>query len=66
MPRDWLPELMQQASLATPHAWALIAYNELLASSVPDVALVWQCCAMLVLFAAAFFAAGAWRFRSFV
>ena len=65
MPRDWMPEMMQQASLATPHAWALIAYNQLLATSAPNVVLVWQCTGMLVVFAAAFFALGWWRFRAF-
>lgn len=66
MPRDWLPDIMQQASLATPHAWALIAYNQLLVASTPNLTLVWQCCAMLVLFAGFFFALGWWRFRRFV
>ena len=30
MPRDWQPQLMRQISLITPHAWALIAYDQLL------------------------------------
>ena len=64
MPRQWLPELMQQISLATPHAWALIAYDELLNQAVPDLAQVWRCAGMLLLFAVAFFIAGAWRFKA--
>jgi ABC-2 type transport system permease protein len=39
MPRDWLPDLVRDVSLATPHAWALIAYDRLLvrpgADSIP-------------------------------
>lgn len=64
MPRDWLPELMQQISLGTPHAWALIAYDELLNQPTPDMTEVWQCAGMLALFAVGFFIAGAWRFKS--
>ncbi|HEY3246378.1 MAG TPA: ABC transporter permease [Phycisphaerae bacterium] len=64
MPRDWLPDLMRQISLVTPHAWALIAYDELLTNPQPHAAWVWQCCAVLTGFAAAFFVLGSWRFRS--
>src|SRR5262249_49232915 len=28
MPRAWLPDVMKTVSLGTPHAWALIAYQE--------------------------------------
>ena len=35
MPRDLMPEKMKTASLATPHAWALDAYSQLLASPTP-------------------------------
>ena len=62
MPRDWLPEVMQTASLATPHAWALIAYDQILSVPVPSAAVVWECSGALLAFAAAFFAVGAWRF----
>ncbi len=29
-PRQWLPDAMREFSLTTPHAWSLIAYEELL------------------------------------
>ena len=35
MPRDWLPETVQTLSLATPHAWALIGYDEVLTAPRP-------------------------------
>ena len=64
MPRSWQPELMQQMGLATPHAWALIAYDHLLSRDVPNLHVVWNCCAVLSGFAATFFAVAWWRFRS--
>lgn len=64
MPRKWLPDAMQQISLATPHAWALIAYDQLLSVPSPSVAVVWQCVGMLLAFAVGFFLLGGWRFRS--
>ncbi|MBL8851896.1 MAG: ABC transporter permease [Planctomycetaceae bacterium] len=63
-PRDWLPEAMQTMSLATPHAWALIAYDQILSTSHPDVRQVWRCCGWLMAFAAGYFGLGLWRFRS--
>ena len=63
MPRDWLPELMRQVSLATPHAWALIGYDEVLTVAKPSLRVVGECCAALLGFAAIFFALGAWRFE---
>jgi ABC-type transport system involved in cytochrome c biogenesis permease component len=45
MPRDLMPEEMRQFSKATPHAWALEAYGQLLANPEPQVDLVWQSCA---------------------
>ena len=65
MPRNWLPEPMQDASLATPHAWALMSYEQLLIKTTPNLGLVWQYCGVMVLFAAAFLAFGCWRFRSY-
>jgi len=65
MPRDWLPAPMQTASLATPHAWALMSYEQLLRRPVPDLSAVWQYCGVMLLFAAGFFAFGCWRFRSY-
>ncbi len=63
MPRDWLPDLMQKVSLATPHAWALIAYQELLTRDRPNLTLVAECCGVLALFGSLSFAFGSWRFR---
>lgn len=64
MPRQWLPELMQQISLATPHAWALIAYDQLLSTTVPNLQQVWKCVGMLLAFAAGFMIIGGLRFRT--
>ena len=63
MPRDWLPEVMQQISLATPHAWALIGYDEVLTVAQPSLRVVGECSAALLGFAAIFLALGAWRFE---
>ena len=63
-PRDWLPERMQQFSLVTPHAWALIAYEEILNTATPHLNVVWEACGWLLGFAAIYFAVGLWRFRS--
>lgn len=63
MPRAWLPELMQNVSLATPHAWALIAYQELLTHDQPRPGLVIKCCSMLATFGVVFFALGTLRFQ---
>jgi ABC-2 type transport system permease protein len=64
MPRDWLPWTMQQISLVTPHAWALIAYDELLAREVVSVSVVARCCAAQLGFALVYFLLGWWRFRT--
>jgi ABC-2 type transport system permease protein len=64
MPRIWQPELMQTIGLGTPHAWALIAYEQLLSRDPPKLATVWQCCGVLLAYAAAFYGIGWWRFRS--
>lgn len=64
MPRSWQPELMQQVGLATPHAWALIAYDHLLNRDVPNLNTVVRCCGVMLAFATSFFAIGWWRFRT--
>tara|TARA_B100000949_G_C14151717_1_gene395106 strand:+ start:536 stop:829 length:294 start_codon:yes stop_codon:yes gene_type:complete len=65
MPRNWLPPLLKQVSLALiPHAWALVAYDELLSSPVPDSTRVLLCCLLLVAFSFAFFGLSLWRLRS--
>lgn len=63
MPRDWLPSAMQTVSLGTPHAWSLIAFNEILNHRYIDTTAVFESCAMLLAFALAFFFVGWWRFR---
>ena len=64
MPRSWQPKLMQDIGLATPHAWSLIAYDQLLSRELPKLSTVWECCGMLLGFASAFYAIGWWRFRT--
>jgi ABC-2 type transport system permease protein len=64
MPRNWQPELMQELGLVTPHAWALIAYDQLLSRDVTRLHVVWNCCAALIGFALSFFAVAWWRFRT--
>jgi len=64
MPRAWQPELMQRIGLTTPHAWSLIAYDQLLTKQYPELSQVLQSCGMLLLFAFVFFSLGWWRFRS--
>ena len=63
MPRAWLPEIMQNVSLATPHAWALIAYQELLTREQPKMLIVGQCVGMLLIYGITYFAIGCRRFR---
>lgn len=63
MPRDWLPDMMQKVSLATPHAWALIAYQQLLTQDHPDLNVVARSCAVLTGFGIVYFALGSLRFR---
>jgi ABC-2 type transport system permease protein len=65
MPRDWLPEIMKNISLATPHAWALIGYQELLTREQPNLQLVAKCCGILTAMGGACFAFGCVRFRRF-
>ncbi len=54
--RSLMPEQMQTMSLATPHAWALDAYRQLLTNPRPDVALVWHAVGVLSAFGAGFLA----------
>ena len=63
-PRDLFPQTMKTLSLFTPHGWALKAFDAVLSQATVDLATVAMCCAMLILFAATFFAAGSWRFRA--
>ena len=63
MPRDWLPEIMQTVSLATPHAWSLIAYHEALTSQTPDVTQIGKACGVLALYAAILATLGCWKMQ---
>ncbi|MCH8076994.1 MAG: GFA family protein [SAR324 cluster bacterium] len=63
MPRAWLPETMRQISLATPHAWSLIAYDQLLNTKEPDVGRVLLSSGVLVLFFLGLTGLGFLRFR---
>ena len=63
MPRDLMPEDMRQLSLFTPHAWALDAYSQLLASPEPQSQIVWQACLALGGFGALFLLVAWWRMR---
>jgi ABC-2 type transport system permease protein len=62
--RDLMPEQMQRISLITPHAWALVAYKQLLANPVaPNLLLVGQACAVLVAFGMVFLVLAWWSLR---
>lgn len=54
MPRDLMPESMKQASLVTPHAWALDAYSQLLVNPQPELTVVGTACLALLGFGTAF------------
>lgn len=60
MPRDWLPEIMQTMSLATPHAWSLIAYHEALTTQSPNTLEIAKACGVLTSFAAILALFGCW------
>jgi hypothetical protein len=55
---------MQRVGLATPHAWALIAYDQLLNRESTNLPAVWNCCGVLLVFAAGFYAVAWLRFRT--
>ena len=61
MPRELMPEQMKTVSLVTPHAWALDAYAQLLASPNPDVHAVFVSCGVLLAFGAVFTLVAWWR-----
>lgn len=63
MPRMWMPQEVLTLSLViSPLSWSLEGYTEVLARGGPDPARILMDCAMLLLFAAAFFGAGLWKF----
>jgi ABC-2 type transport system permease protein len=60
-PREQMPDSAKEASLITPHAWALDAYKQLLVNSEPNMGLVITSCLVLAGFGAGFLAL-AWAF----
>jgi ABC-2 type transport system permease protein len=63
MPRSWQPVFMQKIGLVTPHAWALIGYDQILNRPEPEMTVVLHCCGAMTGFAAFYFAVGWWRTR---
>ena len=62
MPREFMPPLMKQVSLfITPHAWSLVAYEELLMSATPDGSRVLLSCLLLLIFTFVYSALSLWR-----
>lgn len=66
MPRAWMTPTMRLLSLMTPHAWALLGFQEVLSGHTVDPHVVTECCAMLLLFAGGCMLLGWWRFRRMV
>jgi ABC-type multidrug transport system permease subunit len=60
---ELMPERMKFLSRFTPHAWAMDAYSQLLLRPQPNLLLVAQACAVLVLFGAGFVALAWWVLR---
>jgi ABC-type Na+ efflux pump permease subunit len=58
--RALMPEIMQKVSRATPLAWSLDAYLQLIANPQPELGVVALACGVLTLFGAGFLAL-AWR-----
>jgi ABC-2 type transport system permease protein len=54
--RALMPEAMQQISLFTPHAWALMAYKQLLTTTAPNIGVVLEACGILAAFGVGFVA----------
>lgn len=62
--RDLMPDKMQQLSLITPHAWALVAYKQLLANAgPPNVDIIAQACLVLACFGLVFIFLAWWFLR---
>ena len=62
VPRSVMPEAMKTLGLATPHAWALAAYQDVLVRGAGLVRVLPGIAALLG-FALVFFAVAVWRFR---
>jgi ABC-2 type transport system permease protein len=56
-------ESFQDLRLITPHAWALDAYRQLLATPAPAVEAVARCCGALTLFGVVFVGLSWWLLR---
>ena len=63
VPRAFLPDDMQTLSLVTPHAWALIGFEEILKDSAPNLATLARCWSALAGFSALFFLLGTTLFH---
>jgi ABC-2 type transport system permease protein len=61
-PRFVMPPFMQTLGLVSPHAWGLMAYQDVLMRGA-DVAAILPATAVLLGFSAVFFGVGVWRFR---
>jgi len=62
VPRYVMPPFLQALGLISPHTWGLMAYQDVLMRGA-GVAAILPAAAILLGFAAAFFAVGIWRFR---
>ena len=62
VPRQFLPETLQKASLITPHAWALNAYQDLILRHLPLTHTLVNI-GVVLLFGAAFFGIALTRFQ---
>jgi ABC-2 type transport system permease protein len=62
VPRFVMPSFMQTLGLITPHAWALMAYQDILMRGY-GIAQILPECAALMGFAAVFFGVALWRFK---
>lgn len=60
---ELMPERMKLLSRFTPHAWAMDAYSQLLLRPEPNLLLIGQACAVLILFGTGFVALAWWVLR---
>jgi ABC-2 type transport system permease protein len=63
VPRDLMPDTVQQVTLITPHAWALDAYAQLFLSPEPNVDMVRNSCLVLSGFGAGFVLLAWWLLK---
>ena len=55
-----MPEVMKQISLATPQAWSLVAYMQLLVNPAPNFLIIGEACLALLGFGAVFLTLAWW------